>query len=46
VTDDYDLTTSPPDRDGVIAFLCGDREFARDRVTAALDRAFPERTLF
>jgi flap endonuclease-1 len=37
---------SEPDVDGVIRFLVEEREFAKDRVSAALDRAFRERTLF
>jgi flap endonuclease-1 len=40
VTDDYDVRFDAPDRDGVVAFLCDEREFSRDRVNAALDRAF------
>jgi len=46
VTNEFDITFGEPDIDGVVAFLCGEHEFARDRVTAALDRAFRERTLF
>lgn len=46
VTDDYDITIGEPDFAAVIDFLCGDREFSKERVTAALDRAFAERTLF
>jgi hypothetical protein len=30
----------------VLRFLCDEREFSRERVAAALDRAFRERTLF
>ena len=41
VTDDYQVEFGEPDRDGVIAFLCEERQFSRDRVEAALDRAFP-----
>jgi flap endonuclease-1 len=40
VTDDYSIQSSLPDLDGVIRFLCDDHEFSRERVTAALDRAF------
>ena len=40
VTDDYDLTTAKPDLEGIIRFLCEEREFSKDRVEAALDRAF------
>lgn len=45
VTDDYDIEFGEPDFDGVVAFLCGEREFSRERVTAALDRAFRQRSL-
>ena len=40
VTDDYDLKAAKPDLDGIVRFLCGEREFSKDRVEAALDRAF------
>jgi len=40
VTDDYSIEFRAPDRDGIIRFLCEDREFSRDRVTAAISRAF------
>jgi flap endonuclease-1 len=40
VTDEYDLEFAEPDHDGVIRFLCEERKFSRDRVTAALSRAF------
>jgi flap endonuclease-1 len=46
VTDDYTLEFGEPDRDGVIEFLCRERQFGRDRVLAALDRAFRPPTLF
>jgi flap endonuclease-1 len=42
VTDSYALSFSEPDVQGVVDFLCGTREFARDRVVAALERAFPK----
>ena len=41
ITDDYAVNFTPPDRDGILRFLCDEREFSRDRVSAALDRAFP-----
>jgi flap endonuclease-1 len=41
VTDDYQVEFSTPDREGVLRFLCDEREFSRERVSAALDRAFP-----
>jgi flap endonuclease-1 len=40
VTDNYSVTFASPDREGIIRFLCDEREFSRDRVTAALERAF------
>jgi flap endonuclease-1 len=46
VTDDYTITFSDPDPDGVIKFLCEERQFARTRVTDALARAFPPPRLF
>jgi flap endonuclease-1 len=41
VTDDYSIQFGEPDVDGVIKFLCEERIFSRERVTAALERAFP-----
>jgi flap endonuclease-1 len=46
VTDDFDLRFGEPDFAGVTDFLCSEREFSRERVTAALQRAFAERTLW
>jgi len=40
VTDSYEIRFQPPDLDGVIRFLCNEREFSRERVTAALERTF------
>jgi len=40
VTDDYAVEFTAPDRDGIVRFLCEQREFSRERVTAAMDRAF------
>jgi flap endonuclease-1 len=40
VTDDYRIEYGRPDVDAVLRFLCDDREFSRDRVQAALERAF------
>ena len=42
----YDITFGEPDFAGVVDFLCGEREFSKERVTAALERAFAERTLW
>jgi flap endonuclease-1 len=41
-----DVHATAPDRDGIVHFLCDDREFSRERVSAALDRAFREPTLW
>jgi flap endonuclease-1 len=46
VTDDYSMRFGQPDVDGVIKFLCEERIFSRERVTAALERAFPPDRLF
>jgi flap endonuclease-1 len=46
VTDVFDLAPAKPDRDGIVSFLCEEREFSRPRVLAALDRAFREPTLW
>jgi flap endonuclease-1 len=40
VTDSYSVSFAPPDRDGIFRFLCDEREFSRERVSAALERAF------
>jgi len=40
VTNDYSVTFAPPDREGIIRFLCDEREFSKERVTGALERAF------
>lgn len=40
VTDDYSVHFSEPDRDGILRFLCDEREFSKDRVSAAIERAF------
>jgi len=45
-TIDYDISAREPDFDGVVKFLCEEREFSADRVRSALDRAFRERTLW
>jgi flap endonuclease-1 len=46
VTDDYHTDAREPDVDGIIRFLCDDRQFARQRVSDALARAFPVDRLF
>jgi flap endonuclease-1 len=40
VTGDYQTQFAEPDWDGIIHFLCDEREFSRERVTAALKRAY------
>jgi flap endonuclease-1 len=46
ITDDYTIEADDPDRDGVLRFLCDERQFSRTRVGDALDRAFPPARLF
>ena len=46
VSDDYDVTFGEPEFAAVVDFLCREREFSQARVTAALERAFSERSLF
>ncbi len=46
VTDAFDIVPSEPDLDGIVRFLCDEREFSRERVNAAIDRTFRERTLW
>src|SRR5688572_1803198 len=43
VSDEYDLGARDADVDGIVRFLCDDRAFGRDRVVAALQRAFARR---
>ncbi len=46
VTDDFNVSPAEPDLEGITTFLCDEREFSRERVTAALERTFRERSLF
>jgi flap endonuclease-1 len=46
VTGDYAIEFREPDTDGVVGFLCDEHQFSRERVVAALERAFPPRLLF
>jgi flap endonuclease-1 len=46
VTDRFEVAGRPPDLDGVVRFLCDEHEFSRERVAAALDRAFPTPSLW
>jgi len=40
VTDNYEIQFTRPDLDGIVRFLCDEREFSRDRVAAALARTY------
>jgi flap endonuclease-1 len=40
ISADYSVQFTPPDRDGIVQFLCAEREFSRERVDGALNRAF------
>jgi flap endonuclease-1 len=40
VTDDFSVRGADPDPAGITGFLCDEREFGRDRVTAAIERTF------
>jgi flap endonuclease-1 len=40
VTDNYEIRFIAPDLDGIVHFLCDEREFSRERVEAALKRAY------
>jgi flap endonuclease-1 len=46
VTDAFDVAHTEPDLPGLVSFLCDQREFSRDRVSAALARTFPEPSLW
>jgi flap endonuclease-1 len=46
VRDDYRVESTRCDVDGVVGFLCDEHAFGRDRVTAALGRAFLSQKLF
>jgi flap endonuclease-1 len=41
ITDHYSVESAPCDVQGVVRFLCEEREFSEQRVIAALERAFP-----
>lgn len=45
VTDDFTVAPFDPDLDGIVRFLCDEREFGRDRVSAALERTYGKRSL-
>lgn len=46
VTDAFEVQAAEPDLDGIVRFLCEEREFSRERVSAALERTFRERSLW
>jgi flap endonuclease-1 len=46
VTDHYDVARLECDVDGVVRFLCDEHAFGRERVVAALERAFASPKLF
>jgi flap endonuclease-1 len=46
VTDVFDVEPREPDLGGIVRFLCEEREFARERVDAALERTFRARSLW
>ncbi len=46
VSDTFDIEQREPDIPGIVQFLCGEREFGKDRVNAALERTFRERSLW
>jgi len=46
VRDDYAVESGRCDVEGVVRFLCDEHAFGRDRVTAALERAFGSDRLF
>jgi flap endonuclease-1 len=46
VTDAFEVQQADPDLDGIVRFLCDEREFSRERVSAALERTFRERSLW
>jgi flap endonuclease-1 len=46
VSDAFEVEQSRPDLDGIVRFLCDEREFSRERVDLALARAFREPSLW
>jgi flap endonuclease-1 len=46
VTDAFTVDPIEPDLDGIVRFLCEEREFSRERVVATIERTFRERSLF
>jgi flap endonuclease-1 len=46
VINSFDVQAAEPDLDGIVRFLCEEREFSRERVEAALERTFRAPTLW
>jgi flap endonuclease-1 len=46
VTDTYEISPGKPDVQSIVQFLCDEREFSKERVTAALERAFRSPSLW
>ncbi len=46
VSDAFNVDPIEPDVDGIIRFLCEEREFSRERVDAAIERTFRNRSLW
>lgn len=46
VTDNYAIEWREPDVDGVVNFLCGERDFSEDRVRKALEEAIKRMKMF
>jgi len=46
VTDEFEVEPGEPDLASILEFLCDEREFSRERVSAALERTFRERSLW
>ena len=46
VTDVFEVRPAEPDLDGIVRFLCEERELSQERVSAAIERTFRERTLW
>jgi flap endonuclease-1 len=46
VTDAFSVQATEPDLAGIVRFLSDERKFSKERVTAAIDRTFRERSLW
>ena len=46
VSDAFNVDPIEPDVDGIIRFLCEERDFSRERVDAAIERTFRNRSLW